>query len=221
MKNKRNKGSALVLALFAILMFMTMVVGFTYDARSQATYNAGFKLNSYYQQSARSILADYGADQLPAEWIAPPSEGGGGDLATMRFGALLQQDLEAGKYGIRVEKEGQIFQNMNNIDIGYTIWVANNQDDPAVVFAGTDVQPGNPIQANWDTDSKVVVTVEVYDNSDPAQTPRATVSAMFGSSGYDFSYQYNDVGNIGSATGDVSNQGNDDNLGISNLDEYR
>lgn len=219
-----QRGSALVLALFGILMFMTMVVGFTYDARSQSAYNAGFKLNSFYTQTARSILNTYGAENLQFEWVTPPREDGK-DYNNWRFSPLLQGPGTPGKYGLKVEDSGSFSQNMGNLDLGYHIWVANNQDDPAVMFQGITVHTTTGdtalLDPSWDTDSRIVVTVEVFDNNDPNKVARATVSAMFGPSGSEPAFGYDDVPTLGDAGGGTLNQGTTDDPGLGNLDDYR
>lgn len=219
----KRKGSAMVLALFAILLFMTMVVGFTYDSRSQSAYNAGFKLNAYYNQTARGILSQYGASALQEEWVEIPRTNDFAEMEKWRFGALLQSGGQEGKYGFLIAEDRQIFQNMGNLDLSYNIWVANNEDDPAVYLAGTMAlrTPEKYIDATWDTDSKVVVTVEVFDNNDPDKLPKTTVSALFGPSGDTTTQGYLDVGNLGDPYGDVSNQGSDRALNPENLDAFR
>ena len=216
----------MVLALFAILLFMTMVVGFTYDARSQSSYNAGFKLNSYYQQSARSILNIYGSQELENEWVEPPKTGGS-DYGDYRFGPLLKSAGDIGKYGINIQNAGTFSQNLGNLKLGYNIWIANNQDDPAISFSGIKIgKEGDDVivDPNWDTDSKIVVTVEVYDIDDPG-TIKATVSSMFGPSGSSSTIAAGDGTTIGvgddNTGGNTTNTGTDRYLGISSLDDFK
>jgi len=220
MKKQNKKGSAMVLALFAILLFMVMVIGFTYNSRSQSVYNAGYKLNAYYTQTARSVLSEYVADTLHSEWVEPPLNNDG-LYADWRFGNLLQSGGEIGKYGVKVVNDGQVFQNFGALDLGYHIWIANNEDDPAVTYTGTKVDVDSFISANWDTDSKVVVTVEVYQNSDPNKVTRATVSALCGPSGNIPSLSYGNEVNLGTATGATDNAGVDSETRINDLNEYR
>ncbi|PIE02807.1 MAG: hypothetical protein CSA81_05675 [Acidobacteria bacterium] len=222
-KKNNRKGSAMVLALFAILLFMTMIVGFTYDSRSQSIYNAGFKLNSYYSQTARSVLAQYGADVLQAEWVPVPIAADPATVDTLRFSKLLQTAGTIGKYGLLLQANQSINQNLGNLPLEYNLWVTNNEDDPAVYLSGTKLHIGENkvLNPRWDTDSKVVVTVEIFDRNDSDKVPRAVVSALFGPSGSSEGQSYYDVGNLGNPTGDVGHQGADGNLSIQNLNDYR
>ncbi|MCB1050770.1 MAG: hypothetical protein H6510_10845 [Acidobacteria bacterium] len=202
MKNLHNlkKGNTMVLVLLCMLIFMSMIVGFTFDARSQSIFNSGAKLHNFYRVSAEQILQTE-RSEMSAYWVTPNTlDSGGGAIAdampSWRFGGLLRGDYSTtptpGKYGMLLS-EGDVEQNNGLLNLHYKLWVANNPDDPAYLMNGIyavgydGADEYAIVDPNWDTDGKVVLTVEMFVN-DTATDPVLVLSHMVAVSGAEIVY---------------------------------
>ncbi len=198
-----ERGATLVVVLLCLLIFMVMIMGFTFDARSQSVLNAGVKLHNYYRVSGEQVLNDVRAN-LADYWVQTTTAGGIVDKDTAdkwRFGSLLQGDFSLGgapsEYGI-LFSEGSLQQNAGILDLDYKVYVANNADDASFYLTG--VQPVDgldlTIDQNWDTDGKIVMTVQIFQSGDAM--PLSTVSHLIAVSGWDFIQSAGNVGSEGS-----------------------
>ena len=197
-KNSRlKKGNTMVLVLLCMLIFMSMIIGFTFDARSQSLFNSGAKLHNFYRASAEQILQKE-RSEMSAYWVSPDTIEGAtaASMPSWRFGGLLRGDFspapDVGKYGTLLS-EGDIEQNNGLLDLHYKLWVANNADDPAYLMNGIyaigdeGADESAEIDPNWDTDGKVVLTVEMFVN-DTATDPVLVLSHMVAVSGAELVY---------------------------------
>jgi hypothetical protein len=213
----KERGSALVFAMLGILLMMTLIVGFSFNTRNQSVFNAGFKLNGVYNQAARSVIAEFTSNNLQSGWVEIPKAADYSEIEKWRFGQLLQESAPTGKYGKLMQE--QVALTQGNLNMNYNLWVANNADDPAVMFQGVTIK-GKSMTPEWDTDSKIVVTVEVFQAEDPV-TPRATITSLLGPAGQDEGEGYYDAYNLGGSNplhqGDIGKSGS----GIDNLDSFR
>lgn len=187
-----QRGATLILVMLLLLIFLTMIVGFSYDTRSQSMFTAGVKLNGYYRTTANEILNEIRAT-LADYWVVPLEFKDVSRIPLWRFGALLQGDFSTNpitsEYGVLLA-EGKRPQNAGLLDLPYRVWVGNNTDDPAYQMDGMQVlTTPEPVYVatNWDTDGKMVMTCEIYESDDFSATPPpaalVTVSQMVAVSG--------------------------------------
>lgn len=219
---RRHKGSTLVLAMLCILVFMTLIMGFAFDTRTQSVMNTGVKLNTFYQVSAEQVLQEIRAN-LADYWVASefPEE-----MNRWRFGALLQGEFSSvpGNHpenGI-LFSQGSTTQNAGLLTLYYRVWVTNNADDPAYFMCCADPpvevgqdDEGQPlyIGKDWDTDGKIVLTTEIFE-SDTYNMPLITISHMVAVSG---SQRVASYGNPGVEASDLEGKGSGDMGGSSSL----
>lgn len=199
----RERGATLVVVLLCLFIFMTMIIGFTYDARSQSALNAGVKLHNFYRVTGEQVLNEV-RGTLADYWVIPLEFEDPTNMNKWRFGSLLQGDFsvsgETSQYGV-LFSDGSIAQNGGILNLDYKVFVGNNADDPAHYLKGIKPLAAEDfsIDETWDTDGKIVMTVQVFQQGDVF--PLSTVSHMIAVSGWDALATVGDVGSEGSDYG--------------------
>jgi len=197
MRRHNERGVTMVLAVLLVALFLSLTVSLSYNARSETQMSNGIKLSQFYNMAARSAL-DRTRANLADYWVSADPYTSGTTQNNWRFGQLLQTAAagDAGEYGgLMPSDQWNNVMEMNGglLELEYRVWIANNSEDPAYTMDGLDLGTGIGIlDADlWDTDGKVVATIEVI--GPDGSTIVATHTALIGLSGADFVTLHDDA----------------------------
>ena len=186
-----QRGVALPIALMLLTILLVMTIGFTYDTRVHSAYNASIKVSHFYRIAAETELNEFvvGMD----EWVTA-SPASSNAPSTWRFGNFLQSDIpdiSYPEYGVLVDSSfpndpfgsDRPAMNAGLLPLDYRIYVRNNRDDPAYYLAGADAGGGLAVTSDWDTDGKIILTVQVFNRRAASfnaalDIPVTTISAI-------------------------------------------
>ncbi len=241
MTYRNERGAVLPIALLIILVLLVLAVGFFYDARTQSGFNSAIKTHSFSRAQGESILrkriALINSGNGYEEWLTA-TESALNFVADWRLGSLLKGgfDTDYPELGILLETSFPSDSiaattprpeiNAGLLPLDYRLYVRNNRDDPSYLLATTDVN-GQPMDGDtWDTDGKVIFTVQVFKRGDDAfdaivDVPVVTISAMVQSTGYEFVILGLDPGSEGDDLTTSLNAGRGSDDAGTNPDETR